>query len=425
MEQPGLEWDYDEVFFGPQPTWTVEPDKQVIRQIIKRELAIPDDTECEVAFLAEGSINKVYTIKWADENGMTCIMRVALPVHPHMRTFSEIATIELVRELTEIPLPRVLKYDARFDNELGFEWMIMDLVPGETLEGRWHQVSWEKKEELVCQTVKYIAQLHQRRFKRIGSVYTYENLSSIASDDKPLSVSIEGKKYCLSETVSLPFFLSDHLTHRNLAARLQLYINDSEKVLTDPSIAAEDYDHVAATCVKHAAIKLTALLPRVFPDADDVFVLHNHDLNKQNMLVDAEGNLTGIIDWECIHTSPPWYSCQFPAFLHGPRRSQKPEQSEYMYKDDEDDEEELDELYWQRLEEWEKALLRVRFVEEMRSVFPEWEEIFGKSKVKADFELAMQHLDNELLFERIMGWVGEVQEGREARSLRDIFRGGC
>lgn len=33
------------------------------------------------------------------------------------------------------------------------------------------------------------------------------------------------------------------------------------------------------------------------------------------MLDPLNHNLTGIIDWECIHTVPHWAACQIPKFL--------------------------------------------------------------------------------------------------------------
>ncbi|KAF2240508.1 kinase-like protein [Trematosphaeria pertusa] len=433
ITQPGLQWDYEELFFGPQPKWTVEPNIDVIRSIVKCELALAEDAQCEVKFLAEGSINKVYTVKCADEK--TYIMRVALPVHPRLRTLSEIATIEFIRENADIPLPEVIQHDASFTNELGFEWMIMNLVPGASLETQWHKISWLKKELLVRKVITYLTQLFNKRFDGIGSLYIKKDLVEPTEKGKPSTLPIGETKYCLGETVSLPFFLGDHLTQSVsrgpfkssrewLAARLQLYISDSDKILSDSSIPEDDYDHISATCVKQLAIKLMAILPKVFPEnTQEDFILHNHDLNTPNILVDAEGELTGIIDWECIHTSPLWFACQLPEFLCGPRRHELPMQSEYMCPNDETGEEELDEQYWDHMEEYEKTCLRQFFFEEMQRVLPEWVNALRESEVKADFELAMQYLDNELLYQQISGWIEEVEQGKTSRSLKDSFRG--
>jgi len=72
--QPGLEWSYEDELFGPEPTWAVEPDVEVIRKIVQRELNIPKDAKCDVKFLAEGSFNKVYQVQYSNTN--TDIMRV-------------------------------------------------------------------------------------------------------------------------------------------------------------------------------------------------------------------------------------------------------------------------------------------------------------------------------------------------------------
>lgn len=60
---------------------------------------------------------------------------------------------------------------------------------------------------------------------------------------------------------------------------------------------------------KHSRIqRLINLLPKVFPeDQPEEYMLHQ-DLSFSNMLVDADHNLSGIIDWECVHTVPQPYA---------------------------------------------------------------------------------------------------------------------
>ncbi|KAF2866812.1 kinase-like domain-containing protein [Massariosphaeria phaeospora] len=424
--KPGLLLDYEDAVFGPQPAWSVEPNVEVICVIASRSLAAG---ECEVEYLAEGSINKVYSIKCKQKNRSSdWVLRVALPVYPSLRTLSEVATIEYVWLETDLRVPRVHHFDASFHNELGFEWIIQDRVSGETLETKWHDVSWMMKDILVRKVIDYLSKLFGDRFDHIGSLYAKKHLSYLSEEHKPSVVDVD-EQYCLGDVVSLPFFVGNHLTQNIsrgpfkssqhwLAARLQVLINDTENLPPD----AEEYDIERATNIKPLALRLLALLPKVFPETDEEFVLHNHDLNTQNIIVDTDGKLKGVVDWECIHTAPLWFACQLPEFLRGRTRHELPTKTEFLYKEEDMDEEVVDEMYYQQQEEYEKTCLRRFFFEEMNRVQPEWVKIFKESELKADFERAVEFYTYELLFQRICAWVQDVEQDQEPSSLKDAIR---
>lgn len=142
--QHGLLWDQS--FWGVTPAWATEPNIKAMIEIERKSLAIPELTRCDVEFLAEGTFNKVYNVRCGlDEE---YIMRVTLPVQPRFKTMSEVATINVIRHHTDISVPKGLQYDVSNDNELGFEWMVMERVRGLELEERWKDMSWVKKRAL-------------------------------------------------------------------------------------------------------------------------------------------------------------------------------------------------------------------------------------------------------------------------------------
>jgi hypothetical protein len=437
--QPGLDWSHEDELFGPEPTWTVEPDVEVIRKIVQREFNIPEDSQCDVEFLAEGSFNKVYKVQCSNNNAY--IMRVTLPVHPRFKTQCEVATIDFVSQHTDLPIAKVLKHDASFDNELGFEWMIQEFVPGESMEKAWQKTSIEQKEGLVRKIVAYLARLFEQRFDRIGGLYQTDpsklpplmewNPAMMPLLDTPAT----DPSYDLGEVVSLSLFIGDHLSHTSsrgpytssrswLTTRIQLYIEDALRVLTDITLDADDYDRKAASAVMNMGMRLLMLLPNVFPtDDEDSFIIHNSDLDIQNILVDADGHLAGVVDWENIHTSPLWYACQLPKFLCGQTLHDAPDQADFMIQGDDDENElVLDDMYWYRLRQHDQTKLRKVFFEEMERVCPEWVRVFEKSTEQADFELAVNNIDNELCCSMILTWIEGMMEDEEPTSLRDIFR---
>jgi Ser/Thr protein kinase RdoA (MazF antagonist) len=440
--QPGLEWYYEEELFGPEPIWTVAPDMDILRKIVQRELNIPEDAQCNVEFLAEGSLNKVYKVQCS--NDKTYVMRVTLPVHPRFKTQCEVATIDFVSQHTDLPIAKVLKHDASFNNELGFEWMIQEYVPGESLEKAWQKTSMEQKEVLVRKIVAYLARLFENRFDRIGGLYQ-TNPSTLPPplEWNPammplLAIQAADPSYHLGEVISLQLFISDHLSHSGsrgpyassrswLAARIQLYIEDALKVMTDTTLNADDYDRKAASAIMNIGMRLLMLLPKVFPSPEDEdmdsFIIHNHDLDIQNILVNTDGDLTGVIDWENIHTSPLWYACQLPKFLCGQTLHDRPVEADFMIQDDDDENKlVLDDMYWYRLRQFDQTQLRKVFFEEMERACPEWVRVFEESTEQADFELAVQNIDNELCCGMILTWIEGMMEDEEPTSLCDVFR---
>jgi hypothetical protein len=93
-------------------------------------LIAPQTSEISVEYQTEGSYNKVYTI--IASNGATGSCReytfwVALPIYPYYKVESDVATTEFVRHSTSVPVPIIYAYDSA-DNELDFEWMLMEKV---------------------------------------------------------------------------------------------------------------------------------------------------------------------------------------------------------------------------------------------------------------------------------------------------------
>jgi aminoglycoside phosphotransferase (APT) family kinase protein len=172
--QAGLTWEQP-MFCGSVPAWAVDPDTQAVVKVARCALNITDEAECVVEFLAEGTFNKVYVIQCGTFNSY--VLRVGLPVHPRLKSMSEQATIQYVRHHTNVLAPQVLSADSSNNNELGFEWMVMERVMGDELGNRWLSLSWLKKELLVRNVVALYAQLFQKRFAAMGNLYTAKDLS--------------------------------------------------------------------------------------------------------------------------------------------------------------------------------------------------------------------------------------------------------
>jgi Ser/Thr protein kinase RdoA (MazF antagonist) len=75
------------------------------------------------------------------------------------------------------------------------------------------------------------------------------------------------------------------------------------------------------------AERLLKLLPSIFPsntNTPELSTLFHGDLSMRNILIDDDGKITGIIDWECVSALPLWRASKPPGFLQGKERNEDP-----------------------------------------------------------------------------------------------------
>ena len=319
-----VQWVKDCLGRRTEPAWNREPSLPLLELITREHLYIPAGTPCTISPFARGAFNRLYDVHASER---ACLIRVTLPVEPQLKTLSEVATIEFVRTHASELVPRVLAYDADArSGGLGFEWMIMEKIPGSVLEGQWEGMGWGAKVSLVKTIVGVLAKLYDHPLSGIGNIYpATAGAAVVASDVAPST-------HPVGQIISMTFFWNDHFdqdvprgpfrsSHDWLAACLQFILNDTAKVIDqavsgtkadthpdDDSDSDADDELEEAQESKALAERLVRLLPRVFPpSAPDApperTVIFHDDLSSQNILVDASGALTGLVDWECLRAS--------------------------------------------------------------------------------------------------------------------------
>ncbi|KAK3997734.1 altered inheritance of mitochondria 9, mitochondrial [Cladorrhinum sp. PSN332] len=118
----GLVWD--DSGWDLEPQWAREPQIDAIEAVCRRALGIKDHREpCTATFHAAGAFNRLYLITTLLGKSL---IRVTLPVDPKWKTQGEVATLRWLRHGTNVPVPRVVAFDDAQDNELGFEWILME-----------------------------------------------------------------------------------------------------------------------------------------------------------------------------------------------------------------------------------------------------------------------------------------------------------
>ncbi|KAG0633585.1 phosphotransferase enzyme family-domain-containing protein [Tuber brumale] len=375
----GLHWKSN--LFGPLPAWAVTPNVATIEALSRQHLSVDD---LSVKFLTGGAFNKVYLITVSSntiKDQKSYIFRATLPVEPFYKTASEVATLRLLRQCTSLPVPEVFAYDCTTENELGFEWIIMEKIPGVCLGEVWHDLSLERKTIVVERLGQFSKELRRKcRFDAIGSLYQRAELSEA---DLKVAVATGNSDFVIGPIVNSfifagkrkPLIKRDRGPYRSdreyLLALMEVELEDKKLLLkltsnkrangvqkahSNDGDSESDEDDLAADVpeIEETIQQLQQILPSLFSNGMQTkeFVLRHHDLNRSNIMVDHTTlEITGIVDWECITTVPAWEDT-YPQMLQGEDMEEQPEP---LASGD------TDEFRVERWEKWENTKLRKIF----------------------------------------------------------------
>ena len=361
--EPGL--------WGSSPKWASVPSLKAVAETVYDHLKLSDGeiADASTKFFNQGAFNKLYTTTYARG---TYVIRVTLPVDPGYKIASEVATLHMISRYTSIPVPTVFGYDVSCANPIGFEWILMDRMPGVTLDKAWPGMPWPAKHQLVYSIVDVLSQMFSRtKSKGIGNVY-HEADSRKLGDSHMLQLEMSSA-YLLGKVVSMGFFWDKRIvrdvprgpfltSQQWLRARLLLTQFDANAVVANSCDEGELEDaHFTLDLVS----RLTDCMPRCFPsevedDGPLVCCMHHDDLSWHDILVDPDnGTLGGIVDWECVQFVPLWKACYIPDFLQSSNRTEEPVYFSYQHNDDGTPAE----GYIRHQREYEMTVLRTAFLE--------------------------------------------------------------
>ncbi|KAL1842105.1 hypothetical protein VTJ49DRAFT_5984 [Mycothermus thermophilus] len=428
----GLAWEDNGL--GPEPQWIRDPDIQAVGRVCCQHLGVPADKtgsygDARITLHADGAFNKLYRVQTRRGDFM---IRVSLPVDPRHKTRGEAATLKLVRQTTSIPVPQVVAFDDLDRNEIGYEWLLMEKMPGIPAYYRWRKMTMAQKEALTIQVAEFQAQLLRagnqgNGFRSIGTLGTNLEPGAGPTDPGPIvsAFFFTGPRY--DYPIARGPFAS---SHDWLRAQLSIIIKEHTTALAG---SKTDDDREYAQCALRVARKLLRILHKIFPaivHPPERTVLWHDDLSLRNILVDDNNVVTAIIGWECASTMPRWVASQVPEFLRGAVRETMPDRNRYTDVDmassstgtddldDSLDNEGKTELYWIHLMEYEQTQLRKVYAERMRQLRPEWDMEVEEGALKVDFLGAVSRCGSGFYLRRIEQWVDAI-ERKEYLSLME------
>src|SRR2546423_4061831 len=293
---------------------------------------------------AHGKFNLVTEFAFPDT---ICIARVSLyPLNDNERRAmeSEVATMKFVAANTNIPVPQVYTYDTSSANPFGAPFMLMKGI--EAWQPDWTELSKTVREKIIQQLAGLKLELGKVRFDKIGYLRTDATGASFI-DSFVVGDELVGPFHTAFDYYN---YFAESAWHDRLE---QKYPDENarNKACFLPWLSRTLCPFVPqSTFLQHG------------------FPLSHTDFGPHNLLVDDEGNVKAVIDWNSAQTIP-WESfCRFPGLLE----VQWPRRHKYS------------ERVWEQLmNEQEYYLKALKEMEEVQNFQPKLSPFIRSEAVKA------------------------------------------
>ncbi|PKY00206.1 hypothetical protein P168DRAFT_313430 [Aspergillus campestris IBT 28561] len=294
--------------------------------------AIGSGSCTRVLKVSEGQYNKVF--QHTMDDGLEIIAKLPNPNagRPHFTTASEVATMDFLRNVLDLPAPRVYAWSSRAsESPLGAEYILMEKQAGMILTDVWDSIKGKQKVRILDQVVDTERRLAATNFSTFGSLYYKDDLPEKSDSTSLLYIDAVGNE------VQSEVFRIGPTNHRSFFdfGRGELDIDHGPwSTITELVTAVAQREiAVAEVGLRYPLMpeaqpfqkKLSALgnylkvAPHVLPEnkATHASALWHGDLHSQDIFVDPEdpSRVVGIIDWQSASACPLFMQAGRPAFL--------------------------------------------------------------------------------------------------------------
>lgn len=219
---------------------------------------------------------------------------------------SECATLMFLQQLGTVPSPKLHDFASDHNNPVKSPYILMDKVVGTPLI---QSLGNGMRKEAIHETLRQLAQVRRsllcNPFWDIGSLVVVDDPKTRQFDvDKQLTISNYGS-FCPYSCRPGPYPTS-MAYYTNLLCASFLEWQEIHPLMATQETVKEKWKIYAYLC---------SILPSYVKDDNDQFFLAHTDLSASNILVDENGSITGIIDWEFANTLPFQAVEHYPLFL--------------------------------------------------------------------------------------------------------------
>lgn len=135
------------------------------------------------------------------------VARVARRFMPRLKTESEVATMQFIRENTAIPVPTIYHYDSNPYNRLGGEFILMSKARGIPLSKVYHSLSYNDLVKLLTNLAELVLPLFAHRFSELGSLYFGPNprasTPGVSAAPTPKAIQMHYSAFPFSPTLAM------------------------------------------------------------------------------------------------------------------------------------------------------------------------------------------------------------------------------
>ncbi|CAL1693832.1 unnamed protein product [Somion occarium] len=126
----------------------------------------------------EGAFNKIFMLRF--DNNAELVAKIPTPLvsPPHLCTASEVATMDYVRNVMGLPVPKVFGWCSRAETtDVGAEYILMEKIDGVVLSASWTKLKGQDAVDMMEQLISCEQSFSRHKFSQIGSLYYKEDVA--------------------------------------------------------------------------------------------------------------------------------------------------------------------------------------------------------------------------------------------------------
>ena len=354
QQRSKMEWTHKHSYFTPRPEWSITMQAEQIYTQMYYVFApllelLGHDVQDSLEIVALSTSNLDYRKETKIWN---YLFRTALPVDPYFKTESDVATIEIARHFTSIPVPIMYAYDSSADNALGFEWILMEENrTGRSLADSWNELDLEQKTTLTETLAEWNVELSQICSDMIGSIYLRYTASDMLeffigravnfhlTQQDRLFYKVDRGPFCTLQDYyaavleaasrdvarTIDSFESSLFHFQESKSRVRgtfldptdpLYLINHQHEMTDSQLEQDRSDELQY--LQDGIQALTKALPTLSSKTGTTqlrtFLAH-FELSMSNILVNETGTPVTLLGWEDIYLRPLLFLTDAPKYL--------------------------------------------------------------------------------------------------------------
>jgi len=224
---------------------------------------------------------------------------------------SEALTMRMLTKNTSMPIPLVHAFDPSMQNPLGCPYILMDYLNGRPLHERWHNdEAFRNKDELKAFRARTLETLTTSMAQL--TLFTYNQSGSLSFDAQGNFYELGPARVYDAATMHNNLFdgeANDNLPFCDIGPFHDL--RDYLRYMVDRHRPAAEGFGIG---LYRMLVLFIEWLPEDYVKAP--FVLAHPDFDLQNVLVEEDGTVCGLIDWDGVAAEPRYLGCEsYPKWL--------------------------------------------------------------------------------------------------------------